>query len=386
MSDQERRAKSKPITADTEELQALRQDSADIDRALKKNMMGYSKASVEEYVDRLKINAEQMQMNLENQIRNLSAESSRLTSEGDVLRKQLVMADMEKSKIRAELGAVKNELEQSKRLVKSFSDRVDAVTEENEYLKETLKKQASGAAYEDIEKKMSELDEDRRKNLAEIRKLKAEVAALTEEKARLSEEKADVEKLEAEKKELAEKYEKLKTEHHEMKCSRQNMSSESAAVTDMLEIYQAKEREYALLRVKDEQRQKILEENKVTINMLLEEMEKQLGIFETLSEDHRNDKETICHLSRENANLESENMELQDKLQVLTRQYAQLENESIKVSRQLLNQKSVTDYTSIKEYPRISDDKENEAQFSEVVQKAREITKVYSMNGIKSLA
>lgn len=386
MSDQERRAKSKPITADTEELQALRQDSADIDRALKKNMMGYSKASVEEYVDRLKINAEQMQMNLENQIRNLSAESSRLTSEGDVLRKQLVMADMEKSKIRAELGAVKNELEQSKRLVKSFSDRVDAVTEENEYLKETLKKQASGAAYEDIEKKMSELDEDRRKNLAEIRKLKAEVAALTEEKARLSEEKADVEKLEAEKKELAEKYEKLKTKHHEMKCSRQNMSSESAAVTDMLEIYQAKEREYALLRVKDEQRQKILEENKVTINMLLEEMEKQLGIFETLSEDHRNDKETICHLSRENANLESENMELQDKLQVLTRQYAQLENESIKVSRQLLNQKSVTDYTSIKEYPRISDDKENEAQFSEVVQKAREITKVYSMNGIKSLA
>lgn len=110
-----------PEADDDDEVLSLRSSADSLDSQLRKNMFGYTKSSVEDYVDQLNLSAEQMQNNLTKQIKSLSSLCSKLTSESNVLREQLVKVDKERSQAQEDLLNANSDREETERKLKVLS-------------------------------------------------------------------------------------------------------------------------------------------------------------------------------------------------------------------------------------------------------------------------
>ena len=102
---------------------------------------GYTKSSVEAYVDQLNDSAEQMQQNMEKQIRDMSTECLRVSKENSVLRAQI--SQLENARVRAE-KASENGLKEKDFRIAELESEVLSLRNQSAELQDKLDKASTG--------------------------------------------------------------------------------------------------------------------------------------------------------------------------------------------------------------------------------------------------
>lgn len=394
-----------------------------LDAKLKKIIFGgYTKRSVQEYIQDLGEASNRLKESLEQQIRDLSAECQKLTNESAILRAQMLQAEKEKEQVEKELAdaasansktlaagkALEEENEELHRKLSDYENQITEVDRLQTSLHETLtmleKKEQDRAlvadALESAESQLAELQEENRrlgssKNnseesqeklnelLLKIQKLEQEnealrktldqkeeafkssdekrrwfaheydtnrghLDALTEEAAKLRSDMKMAEKeharelerlreaLEAKDnklKDVTEKYSALHSQYRGALQKGEELASEKEAMAELLEQHQKKEREYALLRKKDETQKQTIAELDETLRLVLHEMEGQLENYKKIVGEQNADKELICKLTQEKTELQIENVSLLDKTEQLMRKVSEVEQENVRLGR-----------------------------------------------------
>ncbi len=292
------------IAEPRDELTALREDAAALDRTLKKSLFGYSKAAVEAYIAQLDRDAEQMRASLEAQIKALSAECSGLSEENALLRRQMTRADDERDSLRRALRAAQQHSEELGQKLEAALGELEAA-------------------------------------LAELEAQQTAPLPASDADARL-----------------------------------QETLAEKDALSELLSEYQAREKDYVLLRQQNDEQKAVIRDQKKTVDELLREMEQQLDQFRLLSEALQGEKDSVCRLTGEKSELQTQNLELREKQEALTRQFLRLERESMRLNRSLLSE-AEDEAPSPDPLP---DAENSEAECGEPVIRAHEISRIISLN------
>lgn len=156
----------------------------------------------------------------------------------------------------------------------------------------------------------------------------------------------------------------------------QEALAEKEALSELLSEYQAREKDYVLLRQQNEEQKAVIRDQKKTVDELLREMEQQLDQFRLLSEALQGEKDAVCRLTGEKSELQTQNLELREKQEALTRQYLQLERESMRLNRSLLSE---TNAAAPSPDP-LPASESSEPTSDEPVIQAREISRIISLN------
>lgn len=504
-SDNEQKALSGGAGNENEkdDILSLRNGSDPLETKLKKNMFGYTKSSVEDYVNQLNVSSTQMQSSLEKQIKSLTIECSKLANENSVLREQLVKVDNERSSAQheleaalnakseaeqkamdsannlqelkgkmeeyetvsledmvpkedylnkdAELQSAINRITQQADQLKQYSSQLEsankelerirsiggdttAVSEEVEKLTEQIKELRlynenlkaqlieDQKQHEEAEKAMNSLkaskdalDEtirNQRKELLKMHTEKENLENMYQDKMNLIDElnteidnnknqleectkkaaedlsikEEEVRKAVQAKEMIEQNYAKLYDQYNKSVAQIEILTSEKDAISELLVQYQAKEQEYAFLRNKNEENKRVIEDCEQNLNSLLEEMDNQLKMFTQFIETHEEDKNLICSLMKEKSEIQVQNVELREKIESLTQQLTSLERESLRLNSQITNMKvpvqitedDLTEFTK-DALPFLSDESPSNPSFSKAVEKASEITKIYTL-------
>ena len=156
----------------------------------------------------------------------------------------------------------------------------------------------------------------------------------------------------------------------------QELLAEKEALSELLSEYQAKEKDYVLLRQQNDEQQAVIRDQKKTVDGLLREMEQQLDQFRLLTDALQGEKDAVCRLTGEKSELQTQNLELREKQEALTRQYLQLERESMRLNRSLLSE---TNAAAPSPDPCPASES-GEPKPDEPVIQAREISRIISLN------
>lgn len=156
----------------------------------------------------------------------------------------------------------------------------------------------------------------------------------------------------------------------------QETLAEKEALSELLSEYQAREKDYVLLRQQNDEQKAVIRDQKKTVDELLREMEQQLDQFRLLSEALQGEKDSVCRLTGEKSELQTQNLELREKQEALTRQFLQLERESMRLNRSLLS--DAEDAAPSPDPLPASESREPKPD--EPVIQAREISRIISLN------
>ena len=355
------------------ELEDVKLEPLPLNSKLKKTgLSGYRRSSVEAYVEELKRTTSQLKDNMEQQIQSLSAECMRLKSESQVLRGQIVQAEEQTSQVKDMLVTVTNQRDAADAELRTMEDRVsfyeteNARTEElksslrqkteelnsaaaeNSRLKEQIKdfsgkinrindeflkyKNRKTAESEEIDRLTQQVNSLRENNDALKTELDAAKQELSE-KAEREPEKAET-RFHEENIELMRKFSDLYAEYKKELARGDSLTKEKEAMSELLEEYQKKERGNAILRQKDKEQRETIEAMQTVINGLLDEAQHQQEAYERLSAERSENKELLYNLTRENSNLQVQNVELLDKNEELSTRVSKLEAEKAKLEKQ----------------------------------------------------
>lgn len=394
-----------------------------LDAKLKKTLFGgYTKRSVQEYIQDLGETSNRLKESLEQQIRDLSAECQKLTNESAILRAQTLQAENDKAQVEKELAdsvsdnsktiaagkALEAEIEELHQKLSDYENQTTEVDRLQASLQEALtllenkeqERVLAADALKSAESQLAELQEENSrlsssKNNSEvsqeklndlqlkIQKLEDEnealrktldqkeeafkasdekrrwfaqeygtnrgqLDALTEEAAKLrfdmkaAEEEhihelerlnATLEAKDKKLKDVTDQYSALHSQYRGALQKGAELASEKEAMAELLEQHQNKEREYALLRKKDETQKETIAELEGALHLILQEMEGQLENYKKIVGEQNADKELICKLTQEKAELQIENVGLLDKAEQLTRKVSEVEQENVRLTR-----------------------------------------------------
>lgn len=134
-------------------------------------------------------------------------------------------------------------------------------------------------------------------------------------------------------KDVTDQYSALHSQYRGALQKGAELASEKEAMAELLEQHQNKEREYALLRKKDETQKETIAELEGALHLILQEMEGQLENYKKIVGEQNADKELICKLTQEKAELQIENVGLLDKAEQLTRKVSEVEQENVRLTR-----------------------------------------------------
>lgn len=364
---------------------SLRTDAESLDRKLKKNVGGYTKASVEEYVAMLNRSAEQMQSSLEKQIKSLSEECSKLSGEGMLLRRQMAKADEEKDMAGSGLSAAVNAKNEAERKLENAENEIEKLRSRITLLESAAPETEDSGRLQELAEQCAQQEEMLQSAVTELENAHMEIRSL---KASLAERASsgDGGFSASEKSEMEASYSKLYEMYKEASDGYENLLTEKEVLSELVAQYQAKEKEYVLLRKRGEEQRRVIEEQRRAGEEMVAEMERQLALFKELSEERRANKETIYKLTREKSELQMQNVNMREKLETLSRQYMMLEQESMKLSRQIISQTGVPAEEK-QEAPAPEQEEiimpDNELSFAEVMRKVREISQNYRQSDEK---
>lgn len=281
-----------------------------------------------------------------------------LQREMDLLRERLLASDAQRKEIESEKRELeKRVLERDERIAQMEGRSDDSVkeaadlTEQNLSLKNrveelSLELEDLNKRNDALEKHSSELDrmlslksgeEDaaRKALRMEREKLELQARALREESACMRREFSDKsEELERslaesmrEKEAIGEKYSALHERFTQAVEKCDQLESEKDALSDLLGVYQAKEREHTLVLRKCEEYGKTVSGLQDIIAQLVQEMEGQLARFKEMSDEQSAYREKVRQMARDKTELQMKNVALLEKIDSISMELDRAESE-----------------------------------------------------------
>jgi len=188
---------------------------------------------------------------------------------------------------------------------------------------------------------------------------------------------------------LEKKYDVLHCNYTSAVQKNDALSAEKEALSDLLQKYQKKEQEYALLQKQNEEYRKSILSFDAAIKLLLQEMENQMKLFQNTVSQYHEGEAQIHGLVQEKTQLQIKNVELLDQISVLTANLSKAEQECKRLTRMIRFSK-----TEVEISQEDLDEDLDEAPFfglevitdstdefaANAVKRAKEISKIYTLD------
>lgn len=225
------------------------------------------------------------------------------------------------------------------------------------------------------------------------RKLELLQTRLKQEQDCVNELKEQLQEYQKERGELERKYDALHRNYSSAVQKNSSLSAEKEAISDLLQKHQKKEQEYALLQKQNEEYRGTILSLDEAIKLILQEMENQMNLFKNTVSQYHKEESQIHSLVQEKTQLQIKNVDLLDRISVLTSNLLKTEQECEKLTKMFRFSKNGAEISQ--------DNSPENKDFNEVeraiglepaigeganelvnsaVQRAKEISKIYSID------
>jgi chromosome segregation ATPase len=216
---------------------------------------------------------------------------------------------------------------------------------------------------------------------------------LKQEQERVNELEKQWQKQNKEHGELKGKYNELHESYTSAVQKNNSLYAEKQAISDLLKKYQKKEQEYALIQKQNEEYRETIMYFDEGIKMILQEMEEQMKLFKSTVEQYHDGEILIHGLVQEKTRLQIKNVDLLNQISILTSNLVKAEQESEKLNKMVCFSKNKMQYSDAGSSEvnnsdddidvlelKITDKDENDGFVNNAVQRAKEISKIYSID------
>ncbi len=243
-----------------------------------------------------------------------------------------------------ELKKLKNEVDSSvKALENDLYDEIESLEKENSRLNWELSDEHERA--EKTRKSMQELQEQISNERDKANKSKIRTQEIEREysilESQLKEYTRELHDLKEEKTNNNKEYEKLEEfnslyeNYNSLREKYDELVSEKEGLAFLVELYQQKEKEYALTYRENTEYLEMISSLEEAIELILGEMEEQRELFNSMANQYDDGKSQIHKLIQEKTQIQIKNVDLLDELSILASKLTKLEEGNVRLTRKM---------------------------------------------------
>lgn len=271
---------------------------------------GYSKHSVVRFAEEMRGSMEKMGANLEHQVKDLVAEKVNLSQECMLLRTQISDAEKRIAELKEENLERDNELQ---RALEEKNEKFQKLLEEKEAKLRNLEQNNKALQLEYAENREVQANLQNMKQLLEEKE--QEAGSLAEQLSELS---GKLEKVEQQNRQLEESLNQLQPKFAGAQDKIFYLEKEKLAQKEQLAKYDGQEQEQAFLKMQNENLRQEIASKEDVIKDLLEQMELQKSMFQSVLSRFSEHQNKMYGLLQEKTELQNQNVDLENMITFLT--------------------------------------------------------------------